>query len=926
MPKLTALITILLFCGLAASAQTARVSGSLTDDQKKGVSNAVVMLLTPKDSVLYQFTRTGADGKYMFNEVKEADYIMITTHPSYADVVDNINIKGNTEIPPLTVVSKSKLLQEVIVKSGNAMRIKGDTTIYTADSFQVSANANVEELLKKMPGFQVDKNGQIKSMGQVVEKVLVDGEEFFGDDPGMAVKNLRADAVKEVQVFDKKSDQAEFTGIDDGNTKKTINLKLKEDKKKGFFGKIDLSGGLQKHIDHRYNNNILFSSFKGKRKLTGFFLNGNTGQDGLSWQDSEKFGGGDNENFSMSMDDNGDVSYSWNGGNNDEEPYVNTDNGFIKNTNIGVQYSNKWNDKQTLNFSPKYNSQVYNNNMNRFSQSSYLDSIFKETSTTNTNVNRNNFKSSLIYDAKLDSNNSLRVVAKVNIYHTETSERRNSFTTNEDDVLKNRADRFLTTNTDKQSFSASVLFKHRFKKPRRTLSINADWNLLANDGNNYVKSLNEVYKDALPISSQAIDQFKDNERSTQKIGTRLVYTEPLSKKYSMELAYELSYTSGKNNQRTYSYSPVSKEYDVEVDSLTNDFKQRITVNRPSLRINYADKKLKYNFGLGVGLTHFDLLDISINKDYIRNFTNFFPSATLNYTYKTQRNLRFNYNGYTTQPNINQLQPLKNNNDYFNQYIGNPNLKPSFTNSFNLSHNTYDFLTDRFTYQSINFRTVSNSITNNRIIDYDSAKTTTQPINTKGNYSFNAYMGMGFKSKKLNTRFNIGPNMNYYRSADVLNSITNYSKTLGAGLNFYISKSKDKKYDISISNNYAYNSNKNSRSNNKTNYSMYTLSVDGTVYFTKSLSLQTDYEYITRQKIYEGDRNLNIQIWNARLQQTFKKDEFTLYIKVRDILNQNVGIDRRFDGTTYTETRNDRLQRYWLLGFAWNFKNAGAKAK
>jgi len=925
MPKLTALIILLLFCGLTASAQTARVNGTLTDDQKKGVSNAVVMLLIPGDSVLYKFTRTGADGKYMFNEVKEADYIMITTHPSYADVVDNISIKGNMELPPLTVVSKSKLLQEVIVKSGNAMRIKGDTTIYTADSFQVSANANVEELLKKMPGFQVDKNGQIKSMGQVVEKVLVDGEEFFGDDPGMAVKNLRADAVKEVQVFDKKSDQAEFTGIDDGNTKKTINLKLKEDKKKGFFGKIDLSGGLQKHIDHRYNNNILFSSFKGKRKLTGFFLNGNTGQDGLSWQDSEKFGG-ENENFSMSMDDNGDVSYSWTGGNNDDEPYVNTDNGFIKNTNIGVQYSNKWNDKQTLNFSPKYNSQVYNNNMNRFSQSSYLDSIFKETSSTNTNVNRSNFKSSLIYDVKLDTNNSLRVTAKVNIYHTETSERRNSFTTNEDDVLKNRANRFLTTDNDKQSFSASVLFKHRFKKPRRTLSINGDWNLLTNDGNNYVKSLNEVYKNALPISSQEIDQFKDNEKSTQRIATRLVYTEPLGKKYSMEVAYELSYTGGKNNQRTYSYSPVSKLYDVEVDSLTNDFKQRITVNRPSLRINYSDKKLKYNFGLGVGLTHFDLLDISINKDYVRNFTNFFPSASVNYTYKTQRNLRFNYNGYTTQPSINQLQPLRNNNDYFNQYIGNPNLKPSFTNSFNLSHNTYDFLTDRFTYQSVNFRTVSNSITNNRIIDYDSAKTTTQPINTKGNYSMSAYMGMGFKSKKLNTRFNFGPNMNYYRSADVLNSITNFSKTLGAGINFYASKAKDKKYDVSMSHNYSYNSNKNSRSNNKTTYSTYSLSIDGTVFFTKSLSLQTDYEYITRQKIYEGDQNLNIQLWNARLQQTFKKDEFTLYLKVRDILNQNVGIDRRFDGTTYTETRNDRLQRYWLLGFAWNFKNAGAKVK
>ncbi len=160
-----------------------------------------------------------------------------------------------------------------------------------------------------MPGIQVDKDGKIKAMGETVEKVLVDGEEFFGDDPGMAVKNLRADAVKEVEVFNKKSEQAEFTGIDDGKTQKTINLKLKEDKKKGYFGKIDVAGGLQKIIDHRYNDNLLFSSFKGKRKLSAFLLNGNTGQDGLSWQDEEKYGGRDD--ISMNMDEDGGEIPAW---------------------------------------------------------------------------------------------------------------------------------------------------------------------------------------------------------------------------------------------------------------------------------------------------------------------------------------------------------------------------------------------------------------------------------------------------------------------------------------------------------------------------------------------------------------------------------------------------------------------------------------
>jgi len=220
---------------LTARTQTL-VTGSVSDtSQKKAIVNAVIALLTPGDSILYRFARTDANGNYSFKNVKAGNYILMTTHPYFADYLDDIEVKGaSLKIPPIAVTSKSKLLQEVIVKSGKPIQVRGDTTIYTADSFKVGPNANVEELLKKLPGIQVDKNGKITAMGEQVTKVLVDGEEFFGEDPGMAVKNLRADAVKEVQVFDKKSEQAEFTGIDDGKTQKTINLKLKEDKKKGY--------------------------------------------------------------------------------------------------------------------------------------------------------------------------------------------------------------------------------------------------------------------------------------------------------------------------------------------------------------------------------------------------------------------------------------------------------------------------------------------------------------------------------------------------------------------------------------------------------------------------------------------------------------------------------------------------------------------
>jgi hypothetical protein len=921
MLKLTVLLCACIFTITAFSQNFTTVSGTINDaHEKKPVKNAVVALLTPKDSVLYRFTRSAADGSFTLKNIKPGNYIVMTTHPFFGDLLDNIEVKETPlQLGTVALTSKSKLLQEVIVKSGSPIKIKGDTTVYTADSFKVSANANVEELLKKLPGIQVDKNGEIKAMGEKVEKVLVDGEEFFGDDPGMAVKNLRADAVKEVQVFDKKSEQAEFTGIDDGKTQKTINLKLKEDKKKGYFGKVDAAAGPQKNIDNRYNTNLMFSAFKGKRKLSAFVLNGNTGQDGLNWQDNEKFGG-ENDNYSMSMDEDGGMMFMWRGGSSDDEPHINTENGFIKNINAGVQYSNKWGDKKTFNFSPKYNSQIYNNDKSTYTQMQLGDSSLNTNENIVSHVNRNNFKTSASYDLKIDSSNSIKFTARANFYHTESEETRNAFTTGAKGTNKNSSNAFKQSNSDKQSFAATVLYKHKFKKARRTLSINADWNLLNTDGSNFLNSTNQdFYLNTL----QKINQQRLTDKQTQKATARVVFTEPLSKTYSLELSHELSVNSGTNDQLTYSYNPMTGKYDVSVDTLSNNFTQNITINRPAVKISYGGKKLKYNFGSGFGLTSFNFTDRTFNKDYLRNYTNFFPSASLNYSYKSNHSLRFNYNGSTRQPTLNQLQPLRDNSDLFNQYIGNPDLKPSFNNNFNLSHNGYNFLKDIWMYQSLNLNVISNSITNNRVINASNGKTITQPVNTNGNITASFWGGVGFKLKKADVRFNFNPNVSYNRFADVINNVKSYSRTLNSGLSVWISKSKDKKYDISVNNEFSFNRNTTSQNTNVKKFYTNSTGFNGMVYYKKIWSLSTDYNFFVRQKTADFQNNLTNSLWNARLQRTFKKDEFTAYIMVRDILNQNIGIERSFYSNTLYEERNTRLKRYFMVGFTWNFKNKGA---
>ncbi len=916
MPK-KSLATLLLLCSFFfADAQATKISGTVVESSDgKAVKNAVVALLSTTDTTFIEFSRTTADGDFSLKDVEAGNYIFMVMHPVFADYVEEISINGqNLKMPPIKMIAKSKLLEEVIIKSGAPMRIKGDTTFYTADSFNVSANANVEELLKKLPGIQVDKDGKITAMGENVSKVLVDGEEFFGDDPGMAVKNLRADAVKEVQVFDKKSDQAEFTGIDDGNTQKTINLKLKDNKKRGYFGKIDLAGGLNKRINDRYNNNLMFSTFKGKRKLSAYFLNGNTGQDGLSWEDNEKYG----EAMDFS-DFDGSGVYFVNYTSNAEETYINPQNGFLTNINSGIQYSNKWGQSK-LNISPKFNSQDYYNTQDYFKQTTVGDSSLFETAKSASNIDRYNIKTSATADIQFDSSNSVKISLKGNFYHSESDEFRNSITQGDNSTVKNTSFRKNDINSDKQSLMANILFKHKFKKARRTFTLAADIKSLNSEAINYLESNNEIYFDGLPAYLISQDQRTNTKSNTLTLSATAVYTEPLNKNFSLEISHEVLVNNGNNNQITYTYSPVTGKYDDLLDSLTNDFKQDVITNKPSIKINYSTKKLKYNFGTGFGITDFKLTDKTISKDYVRNFTNFYPSATLVYSYKSNASLRINYNGNTTQPSINQLQPLKNNNDYFYQYLGNPDLKTTFSNNLRISHNNYNFLKDRYLYQSLNIRLTNNSITNNRIIDLDSGKTTIQPINTNGNLSVSFYAGGGFKVKKYNVRVGFNPFISYNRYAEFINSIKSFSNTVNTGINVYLNKSADKKYDLSLSNNFSYNRNKLTQQTTILNYTTNTLSFEGTVYYKKVWSINTEYDFYARGKTQQFDKGLNSNLWNAKLQRTFAKDEFTAYVKVRDILKDDKGIDRSIYGNTLTEIRNDRLQRYWLVGFIWNFKN------
>ncbi|MBL0183097.1 MAG: outer membrane beta-barrel protein [Chitinophagaceae bacterium] len=924
MPKLSALLIAALLLCVGATAQTINISGSVADTaEKKLIKNAVVALLLPKDSVLYKFTRSDAEGKYSFKNIKPGSYVMMTTHPYFADMVTDIELKDNeTSVPVTALTSKSKLLAEVIVKTGTPIRIKGDTTVYTADSFKVRAGANVEELLKKLPGITVDKSGKITAMGEQVKKVLVDGEEFFGDDPGIATKNLRADAVKEVEVFDKKSDQAAFTGIDDGVKDKTINLKLKDNAKRGYFGKAEAGTDFKNY----YNNSVMANAFKGKRKLAGYGIMSNTGQTNLDWQDSQNYGGSDGMNMEM-MDGGGIMIFNDGGGDGDN--YNNGRGGIPKNWNGGLHYSNKFNNgKQSLNSGYKI-SKVNSPSGERSYTTNFVgDSSFTSDKITDGFSSKLKQSLNITFETNIDSANSLKFTAKGNLNNTKSNSTYNLVSRDTKSLLLNTSDRKSNSNVDNQAVNTTLLWKHKFKKIARTLTVNMNYNFSGSKTNSHLFSENDFYNAGVPYQQDTTDQENIKDVKTNTFNTTLTYTEPLAKDIFLSVNYNFS-TIGNTNDRSSYSKDLNGKYTAIIDSLSNSYVFKQTVNRPGISFRVAKKKYNFNIGAAISLSHFEQENKTTSLVRKYNYTNFFPTASFYKKLSGYGGIRINYNGSTKAPSLDQLQPITDNTDPLNQVIGNPNLKQSFTHSINLNYSFYNVLKEKGLWSGIYGNVTQNAFVNQTTY-YQGAKTTRQTVNSNGNYFFNLYSNYNFKWKKPNMNVSFGPNasvsqnISYIINNGILQRAVNQNQTYGvsAGLR----KQKENKYEFSIDPNFSWVNSKNSvNSTASANYWQFSLNVDAEVTFLKKFRLETEVQYQAKQKQSNFPVDNNYTLWNASLKRNIYKEQLEVSVSVNDILNQNRGYDRNFSNTQYTETYYNTLKRFWMVTLTWNFAKKGTTA-
>lgn len=921
MKKTTIVLLLLIFIINRGFSQNAVIKGSVIDtSENKTLSNSVVIILNKSDSIMLAHTRTDKAGIFIINKLSAGKRIVMVTHPAYADYVDEINVATDSviDLGKITMTLKSQLLQEVFVTNAGAIRIKGDTTEYKVDSFHLQAGATVEDMLKKLPGIQVDKNGKITAQGVTVEKVLVDGEEFFSDDPTIVTKNMLSEAIDKVQVYDKKSDQATFTGVDDGQKTKTIDLKLKDNRKKGYFGKLEVGSDANKY----WNNSGMLNAFQGKRKISLFGIMSNTGKTGLDFREIESYGSGGN----MQMTEDGGMYMSFGGGDDFDRGQFYGE-GLPTGWNGGVHYSNKWNNDK-IGLVSSYQYKKLNTAARGNTESKYIlpDTLYY------VNDNGNNYSSRFrntlngTYEYQLDSSSSLKITGQGYTGESVNLNQSYSESLDKDGKYVNKSNRRTNSLADNKSLNTTLLYRKKFKKQGRTISLNIAQNYSDNVSDGFLNSDYSYFNSDGSIKRQeSTDQQKLNDNTRSSINSRVTYTEPLSKKAILEFNYSINNNNGRSAVTTLEkMSSTAGKYEQVIDSLSNNYSLNVLTNSAGINYRYSKvKKINLSFGGNISRADFQRTDLNADSTVNYNFINLFPRANVNITLPHGANLYFNYNGNTQAPSIDQIQPVKDNTNELNQRVGNPDLKQSFRQSFNLSYNSYKLLSNRSMYTSLYYNTTHNDFSNTNYVDA-LGRRIYQPVNVQGNYGMGGYLYYYKKLKKPNVRVGIDMNFNKNHNTNFINSLRNINNTFNMGIGPSFSFEKEKKYDLELRPRINRSSSTSSiRPDAPTKYWTQEHYISLTLFFPWKLEFNTDCTFSLRQKTEAFTDNNNAIRWNSRLdKKIFKKDAGILRFSAFDILDQNIGFRRDINSNFISERTYDTFRRYFMLSFIYNFSKNG----
>lgn len=917
------------------------LSGKVLDSTgKKPVEKATVSLVekaNPKDTIR---TSSNTKGEFVFGKIPGSGYKIIISVIGYKPYSKDFfsPSPGVTQIDlgDFVLLEAYKEMGEIVIEAP-AIQMKEDTVEYRASAFAVKPNASTEDLLKKMPGLQVDRDGNITAQGKQVTRIKVNGKDFFTGDPRTASKEIPAEMIDKVQVVDDYGDQSAISGVRDGEPEKVINLQLKKDKTEGYIargtagygtveryqanGTVQLFSNKQQLSIIGNSNNINTSTFSGQDG--GGFGGGGFGGGGGAVQISMNGGGGGNRGGMGISSGMGNLFGGGGGGQNQ--------NGITVNNSIGLNYRNDFGARNSF-----YGSYTYTHRSTDLQQLTSQQSLFNTATFTNNTTQQSlnkqgTHRAFANLEWYIDSFNYIKISPNVSIQET-NNQLINNFDFFRTATVKSQAGSNRdTTVGERPNIRTNVLYNLRFKKRGRNFSLNTDLSYNENvseqmRANNTQFFLSNGAPGFLLNQLQRINQ--DNQG--YNINARAVYTEPIAKDRFIDFSYNFNHNYSKNDRQTFQKDLNTGLFNF-IGPLSNAFENNFDFNRFGTSLRTVKKK--YNYTLGVLMQPVSLKGYSITKDSayqpIKNF-NWFPVARFTYNFTRTKTFTFNYNGSAQQPSFNQLQPVRDITNPQFQSEGNPRLQPSVNHNLNFNFNNFNFSTGRVFLMNLSLLKTNNQIVNNNISLKDAnglptGAQLTRPENVDGFYNVNAFYTYSRPWQNRKYVLSVLGTVNYNNNINLVDSIRNIGKNwlVSQGLNFDLNLKEW--LELSLGGRYNLNAASFSLPGFQSQRQQtWTLSSDARIDIPGGWIMRWDFDYFLNRGLAQGIGR-NIALLNASMEkEIFKKKNGVIRVNAFDILKQNVSINRSVNGNFITDTRVNRLTQYFMLSFTYRlskFKGA-----
>lgn len=901
---------VFFFCLLIISqvtlAQRMSVKGQMLGPDEKPLPSATVILLNPADSSLVNFGVTNSTGNFEIKNVKHGEYLLKVTfvgNKTFSYKVFPIADQTVVDIGVGKMEESNTQLDEVIVQAEKPpVQVKGDTIEFNASSFKTKQNDNVEELLKKLPGVEVENDGSIKAQGEQVKRVTVDGREFFGRDPKLATRNLPADAVDKVQVFDKKSDQAEFTGIDDGQRDKTINLELKEEKRNGVFGNV--MGGVG--TDDRLTAKASLNRFKKGQQLSFIGMGNNINEQGFSIDDYLNYSGG--------LGNSGGGIRIQLGGDNSSSIPLNTggrQNGLMTNYAAGLNFSDLFNKKTELTSSYFFNYIDHRLDKTTDRLSYYPDRpdlyYYEARKQQNTNAShRINFN----LDHRIDSANSIKLTSYLTYNDTEVDSQSEGVNSFEDGTIQNESAIRSVGTGNALTFNNNLLYRHRFAKKGRTLSSNLIYTLNENSNNGLLFQDLTYFQ---PVQKDStVRQRNVQETTTQNYGVNFSYTEPLGGRKYLETNYSIRMNDSKVDRDVYDIEDASEVYN---GGLSNRYTAQYLYQRAGANIKFNHKLYTLTVGASYQFTdlsgNLKLTETEINK----NFNNVLPAVFFNYSFSSSKRLNFNYETSVQEPTIQQLSPVIDNSNALNIYVGNPDLGTAYNHRWALNYSAFNPGSFISFFARVNATYVTDAIVNAQTINQNYIATTT-PVNLGNTFNTTGNISFGFPINKISSRINLNANARLNNTFSLLNGEQNsiQQETLGGNIR-YEYRFKEI-FDISLRANLSNQITRYEDESRNQSFLNQTYTTEGNINFLKNYAINSTFDYLVYAN-QAGGATQKVPLLNISISRfVMKAKSGELKIGVSNLLDRNLGVNQSASNNYVEREIMNSLGRYYMVSFTY----------